>query len=725
VNSGGPPQKPSHGRIGAIAPRTLGRFVIDERLSSGGTADVFLAHPMGSEATANKVVVKRLLASLRNDPDSRAAFLEEAALHRRFEHPNIVRCLEVGDHEGEPYLVMELVLGADLHRVMRLAQARKRPIAPPLACYLAREILAGLAVVHDARGEDGSPLGIVHRDVSPSNVYLSTTGDVKLGDFGIARQATTRTPRAGTLGNSIKGKFAYLAPEQVASESVDHRADLFAVANIMAEMMLARPLFAGSGQLAVLLSIRDARVEALDRPSAIPLPLVQILKRALARDPNARFQDAETFARALAPFAWHDAANARREIAQLVRWARETSMELRAVGAHPDQGPAPTAPPGEPLGAQIARPQPSLRLDSSILREDPSGPHPAQIQIIAPPPSSVPRPASPHDNVTAPYSPEPSRVRTTDGQLLGPLSYAKLVELVVTGRLGPDDRVDFMGTGFERLEDIDELARHLAPRSTVTRQLQGPGAPDWHGFAAERYDEEVGGALDPGIALALAYAGSHRATGILLAQQGARRKEIYFAGGRVHHVASTEPGEMLGEYLVARGVLERTDLDFALAVLPRFNGRLGEALASLGLIDPVAMFNAIRDQGRDKIVEVFLWSEGDLSFYRDAAPGKVEFPLELPIGPVIEAGVAAMLDEKHAAARFRPWLDRRVRLGDAAPALIDAGWSGNVERMLTLAKESVLVRAALKTLTSEGIGSVDAMRAIESARVARVLEWSS
>jgi len=724
VNTGGPPEKPSLGRIGAIAPRTLGRYVIDERLSTGGTADVFLAHPTGAEELTNKVVIKRLLPALRNDPESRSAFIEEAELHRRLQHANIVKCLDLGDHEGEPYLVMELVLGADLHRVLRLAQTRKRPIAPPLATYIAREMLAALAVVHAA--------GVVHRDISPSNIYLSTTGDLKLGDFGIARPVSTRSPRAGSLGSSIKGKFGYLAPEQVASEAVDHRADLFAVANILAEAMLAKPLFPGSGQLAVLLAIRDCRIEALDGPSVIPLPLVQVLKRALARDPNARYQDAEALSRALVPFAWHDAANARRELGQLVRWARETSMELRAVGAHPDQRAAVAeGPRGEPLGTSVARPQPSLRLDSSILREDPSGSHQAltpNVDIIpaARPPDSTPKPASPHDNVTAPYSPAPSHVRTTDGQVLGPLSYAKLVELVVTGRLGSDDQVDFMGTGFERLEDIDELARHLAPRSTVTRQLQGPGAPDWHGFAAERYDEDVGGALEPGIATALAYAGSRRATGVLLAQQGSRRKEIYFSGGRVHHVASTEAGEMLGEYLVARGVLERTDLDFALAVLPRFNGRIGEALTGLGVIDPVAMFSAIRDQGRDKIVDVFLWSEGDLSFYRDAAPGKVEFPLDLPIGPVVEAGIAAMLDQRHAVARFKPWLDRRVRLdASASSALVDASWSHHVERVLGLAKQPTRVRTLLEQLGTAGVASLDAMRAVESARVARMIDWSS
>ncbi len=699
----------------AIGTRAMGGYVIDERLATGGTADVFLAHPASGELPAKQVVIKRLLTSLRSDAASRNAFAEEAALHRRFHHPNIVECFEVSHHEGEPFLVMELVLGADLHRVLRVAHVRRRPIGVPVACTIARELLAGLAVVHGALGDDGAPLEIVHRDVSPSNIYLSLDGQVKLGDFGIARASTGHTPRAGTLGSAIKGKFAYLSPEQVASETVDHRADLFAVANVLCEMMLARPLFPGSGQLAVLLAIRDTRVEALDGPTPIPHPLVQILKRALSRDPAKRFQDAESFSAALAPFAHPDRAAARREIGQLVRWARDTSMELRAVGEHPDQ----TAPP------PVALPQPSIRLDSSILRDD-SGPHPP-VQILAPPPSSEPRPspepASPSDRVTAEFTPLPSKVRTSDGRLLGPFPYAKLIELVVTGRLSAEDEIDFMATGFVPLSEIDELARHLAPRSTVTKQLQGPGAPDWHGFAAERYDEDIGGAIEPGIAIALSFIASREASGVLIAQQGARRKEIYVDLGRVHHVASTEAAEMIGEYLVARGLLDRGDLDFALAVLPRFNGHLGEALTGLGVLTPVAMFGAIRDQGRDKIADIFTWSEGELSFYSDARAGRVEFPLDLPIGPIVEAGVASMLDDHHAEARYRPWLDRRVRVAECSPSLREAGWSPRVVRATAL-EEPTLVRTLVRELVEYGGTEHDAMRAIESARVSRMLEWA-
>lgn len=721
MSFGQPPKAtPSQGRL-AVGTCVLGRFIVDERLASGGTADVYLAHPTAGDLPAKQVVIKRLLASFRSDASSRAAFFEEGSLHRRFKHPNIVECYECVEVEGEPFLVMELVLGADLQRVLRLSQTRRRPIPAPVACFVAREILAGLAAVHGARDDFGIPLGVVHRDVSPSNVYLSTTGLVKLGDFGIAKPATGRTPRAGSLGSAIKGKFAYLAPEQVASEPVDHRADLFAVANLAAEMMLGRPLFPGAGQLAVLLSIRDGRIDALDGPSTIPFPLIEVLKRALARDPARRFPDATMFAEALLPFSLHEVTTARREIGQLVRWARETSMELRAAGEHPDQKPADPFP-------RLAMPQPSLRLDSSILREDPSGPHkPVEIIVSERPPSErpAPRPSpSGSDNVTAEFTPLPSHIRTSDGRLIGPLTYAKLIELVVTGRVTEDDEVDFMSLGFVRLSEVDELARHVAPSSGVTRQLKGPGAPDWQGFAAERYDEEVGGAIEPGIATALSYVAARSASGVLLAQHESRRKEVYFENGRVVHVASTELGEMLGEYLVARGLLDRSDLDFALAVLPRFNGHLGEALTGLGVIEPVDMFKAIQAQGRDKVVELFSWSDGELSFYSDGRPGKVEFPLDLAVGPIVEAGIHTMLDEVRATTRYKPWLERRLRVTDTAPSLRHASFSGVVERVVVLSSRVMRVRALIEELTTAGATEYEAICAVESARVARMVSWS-
>ena len=714
------PKRPSSRKIRAFsAGRVFGEFILEERIAIGGTAEVYLARPVTGSSPAPLFVIKRLLSTLLEDEAARTMFGEEASLHQRFAHPNIVTCYGAGVVDEEPYLAMELVQGADLHRVLRLAQSRRRPIAPPLATHLAREILAALEAVHHATGDDDQPLGIIHRDVSPSNIYLSTAGEVKLGDFGIAHPTAGKSRAAA--GTAIRGKFAYLAPEQVASDPIDQRADLFAVANVLAEALLGKPLFPGSGQLAVLLAIRDARVDALNEGHTIPPPLVAILKRALARNPNDRYPDAAAFSAALAPFSWQDKAMARREVSQLVRWSRETSLELRALGKHPSEdrpvaSVAPTT--SDPISDSAPTPQRAVPRKSD-LRLDPSLLDSLEVRDV------TPRPSSGELAITAPFSPPPSRVRTVDGRQLGPFPYAKLMEMIATGRLEEDDEIDFMGTGYVPLRDIDELARHIAPRSSTTRQIQGPGTPDWHGLAAERFDPEVGGAIDPGIATALGWIASRRSTGVLIATRPGRRKELYFQRGQLLHVASTEAGEMIGEYLVGRGLIDRPDLDFALAVLPRFGGRLGEALTGLGLIAPVTMFKAIQEQGRDKVLEIFKWGEGELSFYAGEEPAKVDFPLELTVGPLVEAGVAAMIDDAIATARYRPWIDRKLVTTEVSPALRAAGWSPRVERVLTVASSPITVRALLRTLAVDVTSPHEAARNVEAARVVRMIEWTS
>lgn len=726
------PPKPRPGvSVETMSPHSFGPFVLDERIALGGTAEVYVAHPTSGALPAPQLVVKRLLPGLRGDAELRSTFAEEAAVHTRFRHPNIVTCFGVGEAAGEPYLTMEYVPGVDLHRVLRVLNARADAVPVGVACFVARQVLAALAEVHAAVGEDFTPLAIVHRDVSPSNVYLSTDGDVKLGDFGIARAASLK-PRPG--GGALRGKIGYLAPEQVAESVVDHRADLFALANVLAEMVVGKPIFSGSGQLAILLAIRDVRLGVLQEAKArLPEPLVAVLERALARNPSDRYHDAEELADALAPFALETSAG-RREVKVLVELAKLSHLEHpTAPPAHahapaPTHARAPAAAPSRPLTLvepledewPPPAPAPSLGVPTAPFDDQKT---PIRAAIVADSFDDEWAEPALSQRTTAPFTPAPSHVKTSDGRVIGPLTYAKLVELVATGRVAEEDQVDFFGTGYVPVTDIEELARLLAPRSTVTCKIEGPGSAVWQAPAAEQFDPNIGGAIEPGAAAALAYVASRRATGVLLAQAEDRHKEIYFVNGRLFHVPSNETNELLGEYLVARGMLERSDLDFALAVLPRFNGRIGEALMGLGLVDTMKMFRAIQEQGRDKVAELFAWSEGSLAFYEGAQPTKVEFPLDLPVGPIVETGISRMLDDRRASARWAPWVDRRLAIVDVAAGLRDAGWSPRVEQVLTLARAPIVARTLLRSIAVSGATAHDAARAVEAARVAGLLRF--
>src|SRR5580704_1971721 len=307
-------------------PMKFGPFLLEARLAVGGTAEVYVARPIDAQAQPRKLVVKRLLPHFVADPEGRTMFEREAALHAAVRHDNVVEVYGSGLDGNEPWLAMEWVDGCDLFRLLRRLANASRTLGRGISVYVARELLRALESVHTARDGAGQPMVIIHRDVTPSNIYLAADGRVKLGDFGIARSANRKT-LSTSGGPVLKGKFAYLAPEQVAGEPFDQRADLFATAVVLAEMVLGRPLFAGSGQLAVLLAIRDCRIDPLRAARAsMPAGLFEVFERALARDPANRFPTAGALSDALAPFDSNPSA-ARAELGALVRWVQAAPSE--------------------------------------------------------------------------------------------------------------------------------------------------------------------------------------------------------------------------------------------------------------------------------------------------------------------------------------------------------------------------------------------------------------
>jgi hypothetical protein len=205
--------------------------------------------------------------------------------------------------------------------------------------------------------------------------------------------------------------------------------------------------------------------------------------------------------------------------------------------------------------------------------------------------------------------------------------------MIATGELMADDQVDLMGSGYRRIEEIEELSRHLLPStSATTGMLYQPGIPDYRATLAQTPMLEV-----------LAHLRAAGETGALFVERrdvtGApRRKELYLGEGRLTHVASSERKELLGEYLVRRKALTREQLDQALSMLREFGGRLGDTLVSLGMVDAVDVFRAIRNQGRDRVAAMCGWPRGSVTFYSGTTPARVEFPLDLDLASPMMAG---------------------------------------------------------------------------------------
>jgi serine/threonine-protein kinase len=238
-------------------------------------------------------VIKVVHPWLAEDPSAVRLFVDEAKLSARIDHPNVVHIHEFGEFDGTYYLAMEFVDGPSLARILRVLWQDRRTLSAELAVQIASQIADGLHAAHETRGDDGSPLGIVHRDVSPQNVLIAQRGHVKLIDFGIA---SSRQRLEKTRPGELRGKFAYMSPEQAAGERLDRRADIYALGVMLWEMLTNHRLFAGENEIEIFRMVAHPEIAPPRRfnPALSP-ELDDVVMAALAIDPSNRPATAREF----------------------------------------------------------------------------------------------------------------------------------------------------------------------------------------------------------------------------------------------------------------------------------------------------------------------------------------------------------------------------------------------------------------------------------------------
>lgn len=281
---------------------SIGPYRVIAKLGQGGMAHVLLALKPGPAGFRKLLVIKQLRKELVEDQEYLSMFLDEARLAARLAHNNVVRTYEVGEHEDGMFIAMDYLEGQPLNRVIR----RKPKLALAAHIRILSEVLSGLHYAHNLQDFDGSPLNVIHRDVSPHNVFVTYNGEVQVLDFGIAKAAgATSQTREGTF----KGKVSYIAPEQALAQNPDRRADIFSVGIMLWEAVAQRRLWKGGQDLAHLNArIKGAEPRLRDvMPDADPL-LLDVADKAMALDPNDRFQTAEEFRQALKPYLREHAA---------------------------------------------------------------------------------------------------------------------------------------------------------------------------------------------------------------------------------------------------------------------------------------------------------------------------------------------------------------------------------------------------------------------------------
>ncbi len=281
----------------ANLPRKLGRYEVVGHLAAGGMAQILLGRILGPSGFERPVVLKRILPHLVCEPSFRAMFLDEARIVAGIRHPNVVTVHDLGQEEGELFMVLEYLEGESAAGLMRRLALRAEYLDFAHSAHIVAELCAGLHAAHELTAPDGTKQQLVHRDVSPQNVFVTYDGTVKVLDFGIAK-AADRSARTET--GQVKGKFEYMSPEQCLNRPLDRRSDLFALGVVLYELSTGRRLFRRPNQLLTLRAICD---EPIASPSSIlrgyPRVLEEVCLRALARKADDRYQTAADMRRAL------------------------------------------------------------------------------------------------------------------------------------------------------------------------------------------------------------------------------------------------------------------------------------------------------------------------------------------------------------------------------------------------------------------------------------------
>ena len=630
-------------------PIAFGRYTLLERLAIGGMAEVFRAKISSSHGFEKILVIKRILPHLAADPSFVDMFIDEAKLTAQLTHPKIVQILDFGQVGGQYFTALEHIDGFDALGLLRVAAHKRVHVPRHLAVFIVSEVLEALDYAHNARDMERKTMQIVHRDISPSNIFISKRGDVKLGDFGIAlAQRRESKTQAGTL----KGKYGYMSPEQVVGRPVDSRSDLFAVGVVLAELLTGRRLFTAANDLDVLLKVRDVKLERLDKYGAdLPPVLDRIVRRTLQKNPRDRYQSASELRDALADYLFRAGQ-------------RVGPPDLRVFAtALFDGGPD-----------AAARLMAAGRIESP--RAEGAAVAAAGAAGVPPGPPSSSAGATTRVSDVMSSAPTPARA-SADGR-----TPARVHAAIAESTLGPDDSTPMVrGTegglqwpseeSGERSSVRGFTPVHRMPGGEPTREHPlPPGRPvGRHGETHSDVGRFVSGApkRPPDSAGDLSVISPLRLicdlaqaneTGLLCFELGDLQKEIFFVGGKPESVSSSSPSERFGEFLVGRGILSLGDLDLALSMLPHYNGKLGDTLVALGLLRPLDVFRLLSDQVRERVIDVVSWSEGTFAFYRGVTNRQESFPLGLDSFETLGAGVVA-IPAQTIEQRFAPLMDYR------------------------------------------------------------------
>ena len=323
--------------MAAFEPKQFGKYVLLEKLAVGGMAEIYKAKTYGAEGFEKLLALKKILPHAAADTEFITMLIDEAKLSVLLSHANIVQVFDLGKVGDDFFITMEYINGVNLRDVLYRIRERTHKLPPEFAVFIVSELAKGLDYAHRKTDSNGRPLGIVHRDISPQNILISYEGEVKIVDFGIAKAAMNISH---TMAGILKGKIAYMSPEQALGKAIDYRTDIFSTGILLYETLTGQKLFTGESQFEVLKKIRTTRIDTTKLPDSIPAPLKDILSRVLAFKPEDRYQSAGDLQIALTRYLYSTypdfasqklAAYIKELFIDLIREQQETSVKLSDI----------------------------------------------------------------------------------------------------------------------------------------------------------------------------------------------------------------------------------------------------------------------------------------------------------------------------------------------------------------------------------------------------------
>jgi len=287
--------------MSVFEPQQFGKYQLLDKIATGGMAELYRAKLTRAEGFEKLIAIKKILPHLSCEGELVKDFVDEAKLAALLQHENIVQIYDFGNLEGEYFIAMEFLFGKDLRTIRKAANNRELPLGMGYILYIISRVCAGLDYSHNLKDLHGKPLNIIHRDINPQNVLVTYEGQVKIIDYGIAKAASQNNK---TRENLIKGKLAYMSPEQANGQNIDHRSDIFSTGIILYELLADRRMFEGE-TMHVLSLVREAHYDPPEEVIPdLPAKLNQILHRALAKDPDERYQSASEMLADVEEFAF-------------------------------------------------------------------------------------------------------------------------------------------------------------------------------------------------------------------------------------------------------------------------------------------------------------------------------------------------------------------------------------------------------------------------------------